>query len=289
MASRQRGLVTRPQLVSLGLTHRVIDDWIARGRLHIVHRGVYAYGHRALATGAAWLAAVLASGPEAVLSHRSAAAHWDLRRMVAASVDVTVPGRGGHRRQPGIAIHRSTTLSPAHVTCHEGIRVTTVARTLVDLAEVVPRRTLERAVEQAEVVQRLDVTALEAVFADCPQRIGCGRARSVLEAYSGGTSLTRSDLEELFLSICAAAGLPRPAVNCRVAGLEVDFLWPTQRLIVEADSRRYHATRRAFERDRERDAILLLHGYRVVRFTERRLTRDPHGVADLLRALLVSR
>jgi hypothetical protein len=289
LARRQRGMVTRVQLIMLGLSHRVIDDWIARGRLHVIHRGVYVLGHRALAPGGAWMAAVLASGADAVLSHRSAAAHWELRRSAAGRVDVTVPGRSGRLGQRGIVLHRSSTLSTTEVTRHAGIPVTSVARTLVDLAEVVAPRALERAVEQAEIVRRLDAHTLEAVIAAHPRRPGCVRMRRVLDAYAVGTALTRSELEELVLSICARAGLPRPEVNRRVAGLEVDFLWREQRLVAEADSRRYHATRLAFERDRERDAWLLLHGLRVVRLTERRLTSDPRGVADLLAALLGTR
>jgi very-short-patch-repair endonuclease len=289
LAGRQRGMITRVQLVALGLSHRVIDDWIARGRLHVIHRGVYALGHRALAAGGAWMAAVLASGKGAVLSHRSAAAHWELRHTAAARVDITVPGTAGRLGQCGIVLHRSSTLSPGDVTHHEGIPVTSVARTLVDLAEVVPQRALERAVDQAEVVRRLDARGVEAVIAAHPRRPGCVRMRRILDAHSVGTTLTRSELEELVLSICTRAALPRPEVNRRVAGLEVDFLWRTQRLIAEADSRRYHATRVAFERDRERDARLLLHGFRVVRLTERRLTTDPSGVGDLLAALLGAR
>jgi hypothetical protein len=286
LAGRQRGLVTRRQLLALGLSQRVIDDWIERGRLHPLHRGVYALGHRALASGGGWLAAVLACGDGAVLSHRSAAAHWDLRPSASARVDVSVPGTGGRKRRRGIALHRSATLEPEHVTCHEGIPVTTVARTLVDYAEVVPRRALERAVDQAEIVRRLDATALRALIEPHPRRTGCRRVQALLDSYLVDAGLTRSELEELVLRICDRAGLPRPGVNRRVTGLEVDFVWPAQRLVAEADSRRYHATRRAFERDRERDALLLLHGYRVVRLTERRLTTDPEGVARLLAALL---
>jgi hypothetical protein len=286
LAGRQRGLVTRPQLVALGLSHRIIDDWVARGRLHVIHRGVYAYGHKALARGGASLAAVLACGAGAVLSHRSAAVHWELRRSWASRTDVTVRNTSGRLARRGIVLHRSATLSDLEVTNHEGIPVTSVARTLIDLAEVVQRRSLERAMEQAEIVRRLDVRAIEAVIAAHPRRLGCTRVRDILDEYAIGSALTRSELEELVLSICDRAGLPRPEINRRVAGLEVDFLWRGPRLIAEADSRRYHATRQAFERDRERDALLLLHGYRVVRLTERRLVTDPDGVSALLGALV---
>lgn len=288
LATAQHGIVTRLQLVALGLGHDAIDDWIRRGRLHAVHRGVYAVGHRALHRRAAWLGAVLACGPGAVLSHRSAAALWDLRRTSMPRVEVCVPGGGGRRRRHGILLHRTRTLADADVTCHDGIAVTTVARTLVDLAEVVPGRSLERATDQAEVVRRFDLAALVAVIEAHPRRAGSARMRALLAEHAVGSTLTRTDLEDRVLALCARAELPRPAVNAVAAGLEVDFLWARERLVAEADSRRYHATRWAFERDRERDAQLLLHGYRVVRFTDRRIATRPAEIAGTLRALLAA-
>lgn len=288
LATRQHGIIARRQLVAIGLGGDAIDDWIGRGRLHVLHRGVYAVGHRALPRRAAWVAALLAAGRGAVLSHRSAAALWDLRATASAHVDVSVVGDGGRRPRDGIRIHRSRTLDPNDLTRHEGIPATTVARTLVDLAEVVGQRSLERAIDQAEVVRRFDLAGLQRIIDAHPRRTGCRRVAAVLGEQAVGTALTRSELEERVLEICARAKLPRPEVNRRVAGLEVDFLWRAERLVAEADSRRYHATRRAFERDRERDAILLLHGYRVVRFTDRRIAGRPEQVAATLAGLLVA-
>jgi hypothetical protein len=286
LASRQHGLITVLQLLAVGLSRSGIDDWVARGRLHRIHRGVYAVGHTALRTEARLLAAVLACGPGAVLSHRSAALLWGLRRSGMSRVEVSVPRRHGRGTRDGILVHRSGTLRPVEVTVRNGIPVTSVARTLVDLAEVVPRRSLERAADQAEIERVFDLRALTDVIEAHPHRTGCARVAALLDEQAIGSTLTRSDLEDRMLAICDRAGVERPAVNARAAGLEVDFLWVAQRLVAEADSRRYHGHRAAFERDRERDAVLLTEGFRVVRFTERRIAGAPGEVASTLRRLL---
>lgn len=289
LATRQRGLVGRTQLLALGLGASGIDDWVSRGRLHGIHRGVYAVGHRAMPRDAAALAAVMSCGPGAVLSHRSAAELWDLRRSAMTRVEVSTPVTTGRRSRRGILLHRTRTLAREHVTRHDGIPVTTVARTLVDLAEVVSPRVVERAMDQAETVRRFDLIALHAVIEANPRRLGCRRVAAMLADHAVGTTLTRSQLEERFLRLCAGAGIPPPVINPRIAGLEVDFLWPDARLVAEADSRRHHATRAAFERDRERDAVLLVAGYLVVRFTERQIVGRPAHVEATLRGLLGAR
>lgn len=288
LATRQHGVATRGQLRALGLTDDSIEDWIARDRLHRLHRGVYAVGHCALHRHAAWTAAVLACGSGAVLSHRSAAALWGIRPTSMTRVEVSVRGYHGRRRRSRIHVHRTGTLTADEVTRHEGIAVTTVARTLVDLAEVLSRRSLERAADEAEVLRRFDLRALRRIIDAHPQRVGCARMGALLEEHAIGTTLTRTELEDRVVALCDGAGLPRPRVNARVAGLEADFLWPRQRLVAEADSHRYHATRRAFERDRERDAILMLAGYRVIRFTDRRIAAHPDEVAATLAELLLA-
>lgn len=170
---------------------------------------------------------------------------------------------------------------PFEIAARHGIPVTTAARTLLDLAEALRRRELERAADQAEGLRLFDVEAITQVLDAHPGRHGAARLRRLLTDYTIGEELTRSELEERILAICAAAGVPRPAVNARVAGLEVDFYWPAGRLVAEADGRRYHHTAAAFERDRERDAHLLVHGLRVVRLTHRRIVREPaRGRAD---------
>ena len=288
LATRQHGLISSEELLALGLGYDGIEDWVRRGRLHRLYRGVYAVGHAALSREARWLAAVLALGPGAVLSHRSAASLSELRASAATFIDVCVPNANGRRRRDGIRVHRSTTLRPGDVTRRRGIPVTTVARTLVDLAEVVPRRSLERAADQAEITRRFDLVALRSIIAAQPRRTGCARVATLLHEHAIGSDLTRSELEARMLAICARAGIARPAVNVRVAGLEVDFFWADQRLVAEADSRRYHETRAAFERDRQRDAILLAEGVRVVRFTERRILAEPDEVAATLLRLVTT-
>ncbi len=230
------------------------------------------------------MAAVLAGGPGAVLSHRGAGAHWELRPTASPVLDVTVPSRSG-RRHRGILLHRSATLSASDVVHHRGIPVTSPARTIVDLADVLTTQALARVVEGAETLRLLDLRALRAAMAANPTRRGHASIAEVLARYLD-VSTTRSELERLFLELCNKHGLPRPLVNSRVGPYEVDFLWPQQRLIVETDGRSHHATRAAFERDRARDAGLTLAGYRVVRFTYRQVTREPKKVAGLVRSLL---
>jgi hypothetical protein len=230
-----------------------------------------------------WLAAVLACGPDAALSHASAAALWGLRPSAATRIDVTVPARRRVRGKPRNKIQRTRRFE---ATVHRGIPVTPPARTLADLAEVVPRSALVRAAEQAESLRLLDRRAVEALARSNAGRAGPARVLDLLDEHDM-TRPTRSDLEADFLSLCSAHDVPRPAVNADVEGFEVDFSWREQRLIVEADSRRHHDTRWAFERDRARDARLTALGYRVVRFTHRQVVREPEAVAEVLRALLV--
>jgi hypothetical protein len=235
------------------------------------------------------MAAVLASGTGAVLSHRSAAALWDLRRAVGSAIDVTVLRISGHSRK-GIKVHRVRSLASADVTRVRGIPCTTVTRTLLDLAEVLDRQRLERAIAQAEVMGLFDLNALSEVLDRAPGRRGSAKLRSVLDEYEEGTTLTQSELEELLLAICMAAGTNRPRVNhwivLEVGAVLVDFCWPERMLVVEVDGHRFHGTRQAFERDRDRDQRLTLAGYRVVRFTWRQIVREPEKVRERLGELL---
>jgi hypothetical protein len=285
LATRQHGVVAARQLIALGLAQQTIADWVAAGRLHRVHRGVYAVGHTVLPVRGHWTAAVLAGGPGAALSHASAAAFWDLRRTAAAIIDITVPGRAGRTKRPGLRVHRPRTLRPLEVTKHDGLRVTTPARTILDLAAAHHIR-LERLLDQAEILELTDYPALDAIAQAHPGHPGAGRLRRLLAAYEAGATLKRSELERLFLMICEAAELPAPLVNHPLGDKEVDFLFAEHRLIVEIDSWRYHKTRRAFDADRARDALHLQSGYRTVRFTDRQLEHEPHTVASTLEALL---
>ncbi|MEA2275597.1 MAG: hypothetical protein QOC78_557 [Solirubrobacteraceae bacterium] len=283
LAAHQHGIVTARQLAARGLGRNGISRRVAAGRLHRIHHGVYAVGHPILTRHGHWLAAVLACGPDAALSHTSAAALWEIRPTDAARIDVTVPTTNGHAR-PGLRIHRTPTLRPDETTHHHAIRVTTPTRTLLDLAATLPRGALQRALDQAEILELFDLTALDAMARAHAGQGGAGHLRQALESHHAATTLTTSELEERFLALCDHHHIPRPKVNTRVADLEVDFLFTDQRLVVEVDGYRYHHTRKAFERDRQRDAILAQAGYRVLRFTHRQIAREPATVTAALRA-----
>jgi very-short-patch-repair endonuclease len=265
LAASQFGVVERGQLRRLGLTDTAIARRVSSGRLHRVRRGVYAVGHP-------------------VLSHTSAAAHWELRPSDAVYIDVTVPGPS-RRRGPGLHVHRASRLATDEVATHAGIPVTSAARTILDLAATLPD---DRALDRAEVLRLTDVRRLVALAEAHPGHHGAGRLRRALAEHTPGTTLTRSDLEERMLVLCRTRGLPRPRVNSIVAGLEVDLLFAAQRLVVEGDGWAYHRSRAAFERDRdrERDAALALAGHRVLRFTDRQVERKPGTVAAAIAAAL---
>jgi hypothetical protein len=268
LAARQHGIVSRTQLLALGFDRGAIERRISAGRLHRLYRGVYAVGHTVISRNGAYLAAVLACGPQAVLSHRSAAAFWGLRPSNAPKIDVTVPHTCGVRTTQRIVVHRPV-LTPDPMT-HAGIPVTTPGRTLADLALALPRRQLENAVEAAE---RLHLHI--AIDDDHP---GAARLRN---AAADDLPFTRSELEDAFLTLCDRHGIPRPLVNSLQEGIEVDFCWPEQRLIVETDGA-HHRTRAAVERDRARDALHTALGWRVMRFTKRQVRKNAANVAALV-------
>jgi predicted transcriptional regulator of viral defense system len=290
LALTQHGVVGLPQLVERGLTASAVRNRVASGRLHRVHRGVFAVGHARLTRNGRFMAAVLACGEGAVASHRAAATLLDLRMRGRADVDVTSPGSKG-RGRAGIRAHSAATLSAQDVTVIAGVPCTTLARTLLDVAEEAPRRELERGVDRAEMLRLLDMRPIDDVLARAGGRRGAAALRAVLSEIHLGTTLTRSELEERFLEICRSAGLRPDGVNAWIAyhdggGAEADFLWREQRLIVEVDGRDVHTTRRAFEHDRRRDQALMLLGWRVVRFTWRQVLFEPAYVAATLRRLL---
>ncbi len=288
LAERQHGVVARAQLLELGLGRDAIGHRLDCGRLHPLHRGIYAVGHRALTREARWIAAVLASGSAAVLSHRSAAALWGLRVASGTRADVTVARR--LRARTGIAAHHAV-LPADEVTVVRGIAVTTPPRTLLDLAAVVAPRHLERAVNDAEVLRLADALSLEQLVLRHPRRRGIAALRRILAHGRIGATVTRSELEDRFLAFLDRAGLPRPEVNAALElahghWIEADSLWRAQRLVVELDGYASHATRTAFEHDRSRDRALQAAGWRVVRVTWRHLAHEPATVAAQLRALL---
>jgi very-short-patch-repair endonuclease len=278
-------VIAREQLAEIGLSPDAIDYRVAVGRLHRVHQGVYAVGHRVLTRSGRWMAAVLACGPDAALSHASAAALWALQRGEPAIVDVTARRTG--RKRPRIRIHRPRL--PAETTTRDAIPVTTPARTILDLAATLTQSRLEHLLDQAEIQELTDYPALDAIARAHPGHRGANRLQATLSTYYAGEQLTRSDLEILFKELCRTHDLPEPRINQPVAGKEVDFLFANERLIVEIDSWRYHKTRRAFEDDRARDVLTTAAGYRTLRFTDRQLTNQPHHVANAIAAVLADR
>ena len=240
------------------------------------------------------MAAVLACGRDAVLSHHSAAELWRLRGPGSRShrggsippSEVTVPATSGRRRRTGLVTHRIGSLRPEERTIHCRIPVTTTARTLLDLATILPQRQLERAVDEAERLHLCGADDLQAIVEAHSGRAGAGALARLLREHAIGSTATRNDFEELFLALCRKHHLPQPEVNVPLLDYVVDFLWRDANLIAEADGRATHGTRRAFQEDRDRDSRLAVAGYRVVRFTWFDLTRRPAVVADRVRRLL---
>jgi hypothetical protein len=279
LAAHQHGVVSRAQLRTAGLHDRAIDRRIAAGRLHPVYRGIFAVGRTDLTVKGRWMAAVLASGDGAVLSHTSAAAAWELRAAGTGSVHVTVPGTAGRQRRAGIRLHRSAMLGADDATTRDGIPITDPARTLIDLATLLRGRPLEQALDLAELRGLVDFADLERRLAAHPTRPGSPALQALLSGYTAGTFVTRSEMEERFLALCDDHGLPRPDVNTRIEGEECDFVWRDARLIVEVDGYAYHRSPNAFEDDRERDVKLTVAGWQVLRFTWAKITVRPEWVA----------
>lgn len=236
------------------------------------------------------MAAVLACGPDAVLSHRSAADLWQLRRdLHRSSIDVTAPGRRG-RIPLGIDAHRHGSLLSVDKTIRCGVPCTTVARTLLDLSAAVSVRELREAVAEAEVQRLLDRDALTALIQRSSGRRGVARLRMIADELDPATRWTRSVLERHFLALCRRAHLPAPEVNVLLDLGDVrfrpDFLWRTAGLIVETDGRRFHDTSAATEKDARREQRLQMAGWRVSRCTWSQVEREPRQLADRIRHLL---
>lgn len=227
------------------------------------------------------MAATLACGDGALLSHRSAAVLWGLMGWAGASVEVT---SATGRRRPGIVVHEGAVVNKDRAEVG-AIPVTSVARTLFDISEIVDESRLERAFEEADRLGLLRMRELEAVCVRSPGRRALRPIRRLIDE-ARAPETTRSPLEDRVIALCRTHDLPMPVTNVDVLGHEVDAFWPRERLIVEADSVAFHSHRAAFERDRARDAARQAEGYRVIRLTHRRLERNPSAIADELRRLL---
>jgi hypothetical protein len=282
LASQQYGVLSLDQLRRLGLGKRGVHGRVAAGRLHRIHIGVYAVGHRSLTQRSFELAAVLACGEGATLSHRSAGRHWQLMKR-APRIEVTC--RRSRSPAEGIVAHRSPLPDEDRV-IHEALPVTSVARTIVDLADTLTQRSLEHAVNEAEVQRLFDLTQVERVLERLPGRRGRAKLERVLASWMP-RPFTRSEAERRFLDLCHRHGLPPPSVNTNVAGHEVDFLWPTAAVAVEVDGAKAHLTQQAFQRDRQRDRDLATRGIHVVRVTWRDLD-DEAQLAGQLRTILAA-
>ncbi|HEY8470819.1 MAG TPA: DUF559 domain-containing protein [Longimicrobiales bacterium] len=287
LAPRQHGLVTRAQLLAAHIPPDTVRSRVRTRRLVPVLRGVYRVGSL-VDPRSREVAAALACGPGAVVSHHSAAALWErLPQRDGAPVDVTVP-RHNRGRRPGLRIYRVRSLPEDEVTVLEGIPITTPARTILDLASVAPSRRVEQFL--ARVVREALTTPGEVLglVARHPRRPGGPLVRALLER-EHGPAFTRSEAEERFLALVRKADLPEPELNVVVGDHEVDFLWRRERLVVEVDGFEFHSSRDRFENDRRRDADLFGLGLRVVRVTWRQITTEPEAtLVRVTRALVAN-
>lgn len=280
LAAERNGLVTRALLLAEGVTTSAIEHRLNVGRLRPVHRGVYTTTHGELSETQVFLAAVLAAGPGAVLSHGSAAALWRILTTPAGPPEVlrAGPNREGPR---GVRLRMTAALPPTDTTTHRGVPVTTLARTLLDLAATGTAARLELALDEARARRLVAPHEIAALAAS--SRRGSAVLRALLAT---GPGFTRSEAERRLRALVRRARLPPPRTNVRVHGHEVDAFWPEQRLVFEVDGYAAHATRTAFERDRRRDQELTASGIRVARVSWLQLTREPEAVVARLAAAL---
>ncbi|MBA2348558.1 MAG: type IV toxin-antitoxin system AbiEi family antitoxin domain-containing protein [Solirubrobacterales bacterium] len=285
LASRQHGVVTRAQLLASGLTPGQIVRRTRRGQLHVLYRGVYAVGHRELPRRGRALAAAWSAGPRGLLFDVAAAALHGVRESSAARWDIALPQERRWTGQRGIRAHAVSTLLPEDITTVDGVPVTTLPRTVVDLAARHPARTVEKVLNEMVALDVYDQRALDTLL-DRPYLRGTKQLRAILGRQQAGTTVTKSELEELLIALCDTYGIPRPRTNAWVIGLEVDAWWPGTLLVVELDSARFHGSPAAFERDREKGNELVVGGYTLLRFTWRQLVDDPAWVARTIRTAL---
>jgi hypothetical protein len=292
LAADQNGVVRLDDLVDLGLGARAVQRRAASGRLHRRYPGVYSLVPLPLLSRKGhWMAAVLACGDGAVLSHVTAAALHGLRQTDARYVHVTVPRhkRCGH---PGIKVHRSATLTEADVTVVDGIPCASVARTLFDIAEMISRRPLERAFDQSEMLEVFDLRAIEDQLTRNPTRPGATPVRAVLNEHYIGSTVTESELEEAFLALCRRIDVPQPELQQWLLlpdggpPIRADFLFREQRVVVETDGAKFHDTRQAVPRDARKDQRLTVHGWRPVRTDAKQIFYRPDELEETLIALV---
>jgi very-short-patch-repair endonuclease len=284
LAARQFGVVSLAQLHELGFSRGDIRGLVTRGQLHPLYRAVFAAGHPRVSVQGRQLAALLSCGPTSFLSHRTAAAVWGLRPLNPFRIEVTVPAAHVPVR-PGLLVHRTAQApNPDEVTRRVGLRVSTVARLLLELAPSETTKELDRLITEGVRKQVLDLPKLEVALERHQRRQGIGKLKQALEAYRPRPD-RKSNLERAFDALIRDTGIPEPLRNVHVGGWELDCYWPEYRLAVELDGRPYHLTVKDQEKDKYKDAKLLLLGIRVMRITEFRLTTAPAEVLSDVRAL----
>jgi hypothetical protein len=287
LAKKQHGVVSVRQLLGpLGYSQSAVRRAVSVGRLHRLHRGVYAVGYSRVPTAGLCLAAVLASGPEALLSHASAAWLWEISRRGPAPFEVTSPQP--RRPRPPLRLHHARNLTVEDRYVIDNIPVTSLARTYLDLAATVPHHALERSLDSGEQCGLFDLGPVEAVLARNAGHPGAGRLRRALGIYRP-LNVLRSGLEGCFLERVRKAGLPEPSTNITVGGYELDVYWPEERFVVELDVYETHGTHAAFENDRLRQEDLLLLGIGMIRVTGPRFDREPQAVIERVARLLADR
>jgi hypothetical protein len=279
LAERQHGVVARAQLLGLGFSAKAIRHRMATGRLRPVYLGVYSVGRRELTREGRWMAAVLASGNRAVLSHRSAAALWEIAQEPRDRIDVSVC-QAGKIHRPGVLVRSRPALREREIGMERGIPLTQPVRTLIDIATELTPRELERAVNEADSRGRVDAEALRLALDDHVGEPGVPALRRLLDRHT--FRLSDDELEILFRPLAAAAGLPTPLTKQIVNGYEVDFYWPDLRLVVETDGLRYHRTASAQTRDAERDQTHTAAGFTPLRFSHYQVKYEPDHVRTIL-------
>jgi very-short-patch-repair endonuclease len=275
-------VVTRRQLLGLGLSRRAIQHRISRGRLHPVMRGVYAVGRPSLTRKGEWMAAVLSCGPGAMLSHGSAAALWGFGQEVGKEIEVSTI-TATDRRRPGIRIHRRPGIRADNRFEHNGIPVTGPVRTLVDQAARLRPLALERSVNEADKRDLVDPDELRMALPQYPRERGVGALRTLLDRLT--FRLSDSDLEILFRPLARDAGLPAPETKQMVNGFEVDFYWPELGLVIETDGLRYHRTPSQQNRGLRRDQTHTATGMTPLRFSHSQIKFEPDYVRAKLKAV----
>ncbi|HVX34047.1 MAG TPA: type IV toxin-antitoxin system AbiEi family antitoxin domain-containing protein [Solirubrobacterales bacterium] len=282
LARAQHGVLTRSDLLGLGFSKVAVEHRVATGRLHPIGRGIYAVGRRELTAHGRWMAAVLACGDEAALSHRSAAQLWGIGHEDRERIDVTIRTRSGLAR-PGIHVHARASLPERSVVRRFGIPVTSVVQTLIDLATELKVMRLERAVNEADKLDLIDPEALRRALDSYGGMPGVRTLRTMLDRHT--FRLSDSDLEILFRPLVLAAGFPLPLTKHWVLGYETDFFFPDHGLVVETDGLRYHRTPAQQARAAKRDQKHTAAGFRVLRFTHWQIAHAPDEVTGVLRRL----